>query len=109
MAPDSSSVDRPPRFCIWLGLALPRVEAFCWLAVVGKASTVGILRRRGVDSINILDMCSLCGKEIQSISHLFNQCGLSVHIWNYFLKMWYSLVILCSLGEMIATWKRNPI
>lgn len=32
---------------VWMGLAPPRVEAFCWLAILGKVSAVDNLRRRG--------------------------------------------------------------
>lgn len=35
----------PPCASVWMGLAPPRVEAFCWLAVAGKISTTDMLRR----------------------------------------------------------------
>lgn len=47
---DPFSADRYPYTFTWMGLAPPRVEAFCWLTVAGKISTTDILRRRGLIS-----------------------------------------------------------
>lgn len=52
-----------------------RVEAFCWLAVAVKVSTVDNLRRRGMTSINLFDICLKCGKEKESVNHLFLYWG----------------------------------
>lgn len=54
-------------FCssIWMGLAPRGVEAFCWLAMTGKNSTVDILRR-GISLVEVADMFCLC-----KIDHLF--------------------------------------
>lgn len=37
-----------PRASIWMGFIPPKVGAFCWLAVVGKISTIDMLRRREI-------------------------------------------------------------
>lgn len=59
---------------VWLGLAPPRVEAFCWLTVSGKASTVDKLQRRSLVLEDSFDYCVLCGKEKKNINHLFLHC-----------------------------------
>lgn len=41
-----SPLDQFPCSLVWLGLALPRVEALCWLAVPGKVLTKENLRRK---------------------------------------------------------------
>lgn len=48
---------------VWGGLAPPRVEAFCWLAISGKLSTADNLRRRGILLDAIFYICFLCGTE----------------------------------------------
>lgn len=62
----------PPCGLMWLGLALPRVGAFCWLVVTGKMSNMDNLRRRGFVLENISDLCSLYGKERKTISNSFS-------------------------------------
>lgn len=42
------SGDREIHSLIWRDLATHMVEAFCWLAVVGKVATVDNLRRSGM-------------------------------------------------------------
>ena len=71
---------RDPSSLVWLGLALPRVEAFCWLVVTGKISIVDKLRRRGLASNNISSTCVICGKEKESAIYLFPHCELVVSI-----------------------------
>lgn len=41
-------VVKQPGSLVWVGLATPRVESFCWLVVLGKAATTDVLRRRGI-------------------------------------------------------------
>lgn len=50
------------------------MEALCWLVVASKISTVDNLRRKGSLSDNLNDLCSLCGKVIESINQAFIHC-----------------------------------
>lgn len=70
-------------FCssIWMGLAPRRVEAFCWLAVMCKNSTVDILRR-GISLVEVSDMCCLC-----KIDHLLIHCDVASSLWGHFVKV----------------------
>lgn len=90
---------------VWLGLAPPRVEAFCWLAVASKVSTVDNLRRRGLASNNISDTCVMCGKEGLAI-HMFLQCELAVSIWSNFIGR--SGLAWCfpkNIADMVESWQ----
>ena len=69
-----------------MGLAPPRMEAFCWLAIAGKISTTDNLRRRGLLSESISDICCLCRRKRESIDHLFIHCEIALTIWGHFLK-----------------------
>ena len=64
---------------VWLGLAPPRVDAFCWLAVVGKGSTVDNLRR-GLTSNNNSNTCVMCSKEEEFVDNLFLQCEVAFKV-----------------------------
>lgn len=94
---------------VWAGLAPPRVKAFYWLAVSGKISTVDNLRRRGIFSDAIANICHLRGKEVKSVNHLFLHCKFSSSLWCLFLKQ--SGVWLCfpkTLEGMEESWRHSP-
>lgn len=55
---------------VWLGLTPSRVEAFCWVAVLGKVLTTDNLRRRGLSSYTIL-VFALLGERRILVDHLF--------------------------------------
>lgn len=57
-----------------MGLAPARVEDFCRLAVSGKVAPADTLRRRGILSEEIFDVCPLCGVERVEVDHLFLHC-----------------------------------
>ena len=71
---------------MWCGMVPPRVEFFFWLTAVAKISTVNNLRRRGILSEAILDICVLCGKEEESINHLFMHCDSATYVWRFFYQ-----------------------
>ena len=80
---------RSPCALVWMGLAPPRVEAFCWLVVANKISMIDTLRRKELMSDSISDMCCLCGRELESIDHLFIHCDVASFIWGFFSqRMW---------------------
>lgn len=74
----------------WCGMVPTRVEVevFLWLALADKISTVNNLRRRGIMSKVISDICVLCGNEEESINHFAS------FIWHFFLnqEMWNFMV-----------------
>lgn len=63
---------------VWLDLAPPQVETFCWLAVVAKISTADNLRR-GLNMTNISNICMMCRKE-ESVNHLFLHCEIETGV-----------------------------
>lgn len=119
---DPFSEVRSSSTLIWMGRAPPRVEAFCWLVVTGKTSTVDNLRRRGLTTDTISDKCSLGGREIESIDHLFIHCNVASAVWGHFLKecgvVWCLPGSLLELilgmegvplnGYRLLLWRSNP-
>lgn len=72
---------RPPSSLVWLGLALPRVEAFCWLVISDKASTIDNLRKKGFVFEKSSEFCVLCRREKEHIDHLFVHCEFVHFLW----------------------------
>lgn len=105
---DPFTAVRSPCATVWTGLVPPRVEAFCWLAV-GKISTTDVLRR-GLTSDIISDTCRLCGREMESIDHLFIHCGVASSIWRYFLnECGVSWCFPGSLAMLFEAWRGTPM
>lgn len=72
LALKQSNLGHPPWSHKWKGLVPPRVEASCWLAVLGKISMVHNLQRKGFISDDLQDTCSVCGKETDLVNYRFN-------------------------------------
>ncbi|XP_016192633.1 uncharacterized protein LOC107633533 [Arachis ipaensis] len=58
---------------IWKGLVPPRVEVFTWFVLIGRVNTKDRLSRSGVIESSD-NLCVLCGKDIESVYHLFVAC-----------------------------------
>ena len=72
---------------VWVGLAPPKVEVFCWQLMQGRIATKDQLARRGVMDWN-LAVCTFCNAERESVSHLFFSCFISWKIWMYVCSLW---------------------
>lgn len=83
---DPFSVVQSPCASIWMGLVPPRVEAFCWLVVVGKISTADLLRR-GLLSKTISDTCCMCRREVETIDLLFIHCNIFLYLETFSQSM----------------------
>ena len=66
-----------------VGAGSSLVEAFSWLVIVAKDSTVDNIRR-GMASSNILDICVMYGK-VEIVNHLFLHCEGAVSVWRTLL------------------------
>lgn len=55
------------------------------------------LRRKGMSLDAILDICLFCGKEMESVDHLFLLCNFAHFLWCLFLAL--SGVQWCCLGS----------
>lgn len=73
------SVDlRIPWKNIWLTPVPLKIQFFMWIASLGKISTIDVLRNKG---FILLNMCSLCKGEEESIVHLLLHCPFSWEVW----------------------------
>lgn len=83
---DSPRFRPPPSTLVWMGLASPRVESFCWLGVSSKIPTTDNLRRKGFMLENSAEFCALGGKERENINHLFIHYEFVHFLWYSFLE-----------------------
>lgn len=80
------SVIRLTSSIVWEELDSTKDEVFYRLAVSGKVSTTDVLGRKGLSLETISELCVLCGKEMETIDHLFLHCEFAFSLWCYFLK-----------------------
>ncbi|XP_039035963.1 uncharacterized protein LOC120172618 [Hibiscus syriacus] len=71
---------------IWAGIAPPRVETFVWQVAHQRVAVKEELLKRGVVGIDD-PLCSLCGREMKSVTHLFLHCEV---VWEIYYRalMW---------------------
>lgn len=72
---------------VWSKFNVPKHSFISWLAMSGKLRTKAWLKK-----INICDddICSVCGKESESIEHLFFSCEFSKVCWDK-MKNWMQM------------------
>ncbi|KAJ6925966.1 hypothetical protein NC651_010415 [Populus alba x Populus x berolinensis] len=72
---------------IWRGLVPPKVEVFCWMAIINKIKTRSMLVKRGI--LDISDaICPICMAEEEMVDHLFIHCYKHWLIWSKIIHWW---------------------
>lgn len=64
---------------IWKVKVPSMVAFFCWLVSHDKVMTTDNLRKRG---FCVVDWCSMCKKEGESVNHLFLHCEVAKSLWH---------------------------
>ncbi|KAK2662299.1 hypothetical protein Ddye_000873 [Dipteronia dyeriana] len=77
---DNSMVNSIDHKFIWQGLSPPKTEFLLWQPLRGRVMVRKVLYRFGYDPTATL-MCSFCGKDEESIDHLFLHCQWSWNLW----------------------------
>lgn len=105
LAFEGNHSQRASSYIAWSELAPPRGGAFCWLAVAAKVSTVDNLRRRGMASSNISDICVMYDKEEKSVNYLFFHCEVAIKVWSNFIGR-CNIVWCClkNITDAVASW-----
>ncbi|KAE8653803.1 KH domain-containing protein [Hibiscus syriacus] len=90
---------------IWVGIAPPRVETFIWKVTHQRLPVKEELLKRCVTEI-VDHLCVLCGREVDSVSHLFLHWLLSIFLLGSspdgFLKLNVD-------GAMVSGWDKGGI
>ncbi|XVF88973.1 hypothetical protein PTKIN_Ptkin19aG0094400 [Pterospermum kingtungense] len=72
---------------IWSCSLPPKVETFCWQLLHGKiAVKVNLANRNALFGSNVC--CTFCGREPETVCHLFFHCTPSWCIWTLWCRIW---------------------
>ena len=64
---------------VWKSKAPPRLRVFAWLVISNAVLTMDNLCRR---NIIILNCCSMCLRDAESVDHLFLHCHMASFLWS---------------------------
>lgn len=89
---------------IWRGLVPPKVEVFCWMAIINKINTRSMLVKRGILDISAA-ICPICLAEEEMVDHLFIHCYKHWLIWSKIIN-WWGLAWCCprNLANLFSQW-----
>ncbi|XVF62081.1 hypothetical protein PTKIN_Ptkin08bG0188600 [Pterospermum kingtungense] len=91
---------------VWSGFLAPKVESFsfCWKLLEGKiAVKANLISWKLLNNSNPL--CTFCGKETETVDHLFFHFLPSWYIWTYWSRLWgVSLVYNCNGRLFFQEW-----
>ncbi|XP_071729169.1 uncharacterized protein [Rutidosis leptorrhynchoides] len=90
---------------IWFPQYTPKHAFICWLAVQQRLATQDRLK---IWYPNEVFICSLCGKQEDSHSHLFFKCDFSCQVWENTKKMLVYKGLHNELGLIIKDIARYP-
>jgi hypothetical protein len=72
---------------IWKGIVPPKVEIFCWIAIINIINTRCMLVQIGIlDSSE--SNCPICLVEEESVDHILLHCHKHRLIWSKIIKWW---------------------
>ena len=100
------STDKEIWKLVWVGLAPPKVEVFCWQLMRGRIATKKQLARKGLVNWNAA-VCTFCKSDRESISHLFFSCFFSWKIWMHCCSIWgLNLVLHQEPVAVLLAWQQ---
>ncbi|XP_077242381.1 uncharacterized protein LOC143882877 [Tasmannia lanceolata] len=96
----------PLAAAVWKFLRPPSVFFFGWAVCCGMIQTIEFLRRRGMW---LVDYCSLCMEDGESIDHLFIHCKVEREIWGLILdRFGICWIFPNSILELVLSWDFVP-
>ncbi|XP_004309472.1 PREDICTED: putative ribonuclease H protein At1g65750-like [Fragaria vesca subsp. vesca] len=64
---------------IWSKFIIPRISLHSWKVLRGRVLSEDLLQRRG---IALASRCVLCGRDGESLPHIFLTCSFAASLWN---------------------------
>lgn len=90
---------------VWVSLAPPKMQFFCWLACRGRIKTSSFLQRIGVLPLNAETHCVFCQSEVESLEHVLLFCPQVWKCWTNMVSWWdQSWVIPGSIEGLLQWW-----
>jgi hypothetical protein len=87
---------------IWHSKVPPCVAFFGWTAALGKILTHDNLGKR---SIVVVEWCSMCKKNGESMDHLLLHCEVATRLWNYVFSLFgVEWAMPQSFLDLLACW-----
>ncbi|GKU89286.1 hypothetical protein SLEP1_g3443 [Rubroshorea leprosula] len=83
---------------LWNKMVPLKVSAFVWKVMQNKIPTGDNLLKRGVDGSNSDFTCIFCGKQTETVSHLFFTCDATWAIWHAAYAWWGLQAVFTSEG-----------
>ena len=92
---------------IWNPIVPPKLGFFAWEASWGKVLTLDQLKRKGIPLVN---RCSLCEENEETIDHLLIHCSRAKLLWDLLLVItnlhW---VFPCTVRQLLLAWQSASI
>lgn len=91
---------------VWIKNMVPKINSFWWVASHGRILTIDNLDRRGFQLVN---RCTLCKQDEESIMHLFFHCQFSREVWSFFLPLLFTnWVFPHTMKSFVKSWSNCP-
>ncbi|KAG2720367.1 hypothetical protein I3760_02G032600 [Carya illinoinensis] len=92
-----------PWKCIWKAKVPSKVAFFGWLVSLEKVLTTDNLRKRG---FYVMDWCTMCKNDGESVNHLFLHCEMATTLWNeLFVKLGIVWVMPFQVVDFLVCWQ----
>lgn len=73
---------------VWVRLAPPTMQFFCWLAWRGRVKTSSYLQRIGALHLSASNLYVFCQAEIETVEHVLLLCPLVWKCWSHMVEWW---------------------
>ncbi|KAL7169038.1 hypothetical protein ACSBR2_034130 [Camellia fascicularis] len=89
---------------VWVGLAPPKVQFFCWLAWRGKVKTSNFLQRIGVLHASVNNICVFCQADVESLNHVLLFCPPVWKCWSQMVRWSDQVLAICGSVQGLLQW-----
>ncbi|WMV20471.1 hypothetical protein MTR67_013856 [Solanum verrucosum] len=92
---------------IWRVKVPQKVACLTWLLANEAVLTLDNVAKRGISLYNI---CSLCGKDTETVKHLFLHCNFTDQLWQIFLNLrGISWSMPSKIDETLFNWEEAGV
>ena len=103
---DSQTLDMDLVATRWNRLILIKVNVFLWKLKLNRLPSRVNLDRKGIDIGSIL--CPICTNDIESVNHIFFNCGLAQDLWGLLANWWALDIPFCANISEWYDWLDSP-
>lgn len=89
---------------VWVSLAPPKMQFFCWLAWRGRVKTSSFLQRIGALHLSASNLCVFCQVEMETVEHVLLMCPLVWKCWSHMVEWWDQIWAIPGSIEGLLQW-----